>query len=97
MSAKNDFRKLRFSAILRIWIVRILLNSVRMDYFIQVFLIKNKQGFQCQIEQDPHFQNQNEVLGMSSYSIETSARNLPYFGRKLIPKQLSAKIITVVI
>ena len=31
-------------------------------------------------EQDSHYQNQNEVLGMSSYPIETSARNLLDFG-----------------
>ena len=34
--------------------------------------------------------NQNEVLGMSLYPIETCVRNLPDFGRKLIPRQLLA-------
>ena len=48
------------------------------------------------LERDSHSQNQNEILGMSSYPIETSGRNLPNFGRKLIPRQLLAKIITVV-
>ena len=48
------------------------------------------------LERVSYSQNQNKVLGMSSYPIETSARNLPDFSRKLIPRQLLAQTITVV-
>ena len=48
------------------------------------------------IERDSHSQNQNKVLGMSLYPIETSARNLPDIGRKLMPRHLLVQIITVV-